>query len=272
MVPWLRLISGRRWRRASWSAWRPRTAGLHTAGPAAGRGLHPLRVLAGRWLAGRRRAEPAQPGAMTAGTPRVAAGRHVAGRGHCPRRKAGPADRTGVPMASCRIRSHGDQPAGDRPVSLTSRRDQIAQHGGYLLAARGRELPENTCKLLLPPCCGPADQMPPGGGEFESHHAAVARLAAPGDVAGSVQPVSEAAHRGGVQAQRPGYLSGPGPPQGRQRIRAGAPLPCGSRNRARWRGADLGGTGHARLDRAAGRPPGGAAVRRRREADSGMHG
>ncbi len=58
--------------------------------------------------------------------------------------------------------------------------------------------------------------MLPGGGEFQGHHAAMTRLAAPGDMAGGGQPVSEPGHRGGIQAQRPGCLRRPGPPQAAQ--------------------------------------------------------
>ena len=163
------------------------------------------------WLRSHR-AEPAQPG-HDDGRMDGGGAVHVADRGHTPGGRPWRADRRGCPWPAGRIRSHGDQSAGDRSVSLTGRLDQLAQRGGYLPAARGRELPEDTRKLLLPPRRGLADQMLPGGGELQGHHTAVTRLAAPGDVARSGQPVSEPGHRGGVQAQRPGYLSGPGPPQ-----------------------------------------------------------
>ncbi len=53
MVPWLGLISGRRWRWASWSAWRAARGLLvfMRRVPLPSEGLYLLRVLAGRWLA-----------------------------------------------------------------------------------------------------------------------------------------------------------------------------------------------------------------------------
>ena len=105
-----------------------------------------------------------------------------------------------MPTASWGIRLYRDQSAGDRSVSFTGRLDQLAQRGGYLPAAGGRELPEDARQLLLPPCRGLADQMLPGGGELQGHHTAMARLAAPGDVARSGQPVSEPVT---VEASRP---------------------------------------------------------------------
>ncbi len=95
---------------------------------------------------------------MTAGTRRVAAGPCTISleEGLAGERTAG-----GCPWPAGGIRFTREPSAGDRSVSLTGRLDQLAQRGGYLPAARGRELPEDPRQLLLPPRRGLADQMLP---------------------------------------------------------------------------------------------------------------
>ena len=105
------------------------------------------------------------------------------------------------------------------PYTLTGRLDQLVQRGGHLPAARGRELAEDTRKLLLPPRRGLADQMLPGGGELQGHHAAMTGVAAPGDVA-----KWSAGQRAGSPWRRPGRAPGlperTGPAPDRQGPRA----------------------------------------------------
>ena len=60
-------------------------------------------------------------------------------------------------------------------------------------------------ELALAPPRHHADQALAAGRQFQGHHAAVPRVAAPGHMTRRDQPVSQPGHRGRIQAECPGH-------------------------------------------------------------------